>query len=134
MTMDDLNEWKYLNLEVEHYEKSLQEISGLRNSRWTMKHLYPLQREEYIAAVDGLEWIIQENLKKRRHELEKLQAFVDGIKDPFIYDLIRLKVLEGKTWEVMPAWMDRWGWYTPDGLKKALYRFLKKSEENSGAA
>lgn len=128
MTTRELDQLRYLKIEVRHYEEKLCEIELLRNDRMTTSHLNRQQRKEYVAAVDELEWILQEELEKQRRELERLQAFVDGIADPFIKDLIRLRFVEGMSLRTIPAWVVKWGWYTEDGVKQTIYRFLKKSE------
>jgi hypothetical protein len=56
---------------------------------------------EYAMKVTSLEEKIDKNMRKIIEELNRLERIIGGVQDPESRLILRLRIIEGKNWEVI---------------------------------
>lgn len=116
ITVYDLRDMRYLKIYLDCCAREIEQLERSKE-RWR-------NNREYIAAVNELLKTIKDTHKKDIARYEELCAFVDGITDREIKDLITAHYINGIPW--VKIGIDMYCG-SADGAKKMVYRYLKKN-------
>lgn len=138
MTRRDLEKVYYLKRELKMWEKRYEELiadmsqdtvapDGMPYSR-TNKVTSPTESKA-IQIADHVE-LIRGKAAEIRVAIREVEAFIVGIEDPFIRQIVELRCVFCLTWDDVA---DRIGQSaTPESVRKTYSRFIGKEFENAG--
>lgn len=131
MTKKELSQLYYLNREIEQIQLRITELENLATgctSKITgMPHAPGVvdKVSKYVAEIADLKCLLDLNLKKCFYELNRINRYIDTIDDARMRMILTLRFVNGLSWNQVAASIG--GGNTEDGVKKAVYRFLKKN-------
>lgn len=128
ITTDELKDLAYLSGEISLIDR---QINELKRPPY-LKDMRTAQREECTAALIELIALYRERRQKCAAQLEKLRAFVDGIKDPFTRELFQLRYGRALEWrDVNIVITEKRGlWYEDSSLRQICRRYLERYNSN----
>ena len=131
MTKKELSQLYYLNREIEEQQKRLKELECLATSCTAnitgMPQCSGISDKigKYTAEIADLKSLLDLNLKKCFFELNRLNRYINSVEDSEMRMILSLRYVNGMCWEQVAASINLYA--TADSVKKAAYRFLKKS-------
>lgn len=130
MTLEELQNLHYLPKEIAHYDAILADF----DKKYSAASIPLQQRLEYKAAIDDYRKAIVDNRNRCIRDLERLQSFVDNIKDPFI-QAIYIERFENNRewWDVAGELEEEFGPYIGPSLRMKVYRYLEKYNKSVAA-
>ena len=127
ITTDELKDLAYLPGEISLIDK---QINELKRPPY-LKDMRTVQREECTAALIELIALYRERRQKCAAQLEKLQAFMDGIDDPFTRELFRLRYGCALEWgQVSRITTEHGFYYADESLRQICRRYLERYNRN----
>lgn len=130
MTLEELQNLHYLPKEIAHYDAILADF----DKKYSAASIPLQQRLEYKAAIDDYRKAIVDNRNRCIRDLERLQSFVDNIKDPFIQAIYIERFGKNRAWwDVAAALAERFGRYTAPNLQNYAARYLAKHNKTVAA-
>lgn len=134
VTTDELKDLAYLPGEIKDLDR---EINELKHPPY-LDEMTGSMKVEYIAAIRELLRLLYKQRRKCMEKLEKPQAFMDSIDDPFVHEVFRLRYVCNMSWQhVNRIITERGFYYDEDSLRMICYRYLKeynRDEKEKGAA
>ncbi len=79
----------------------------------------------YVAEIADLKGLLDLNIKKCFYELNRLNRYIQGIKDSEMRMILSLRYINGLCWEQVAASISLYA--SGESVRKAHDRFLKKS-------
>lgn len=131
---EELGKLCYRRKEVEELERRLRELQSratgcVRRLTGLPGSGFPADSTgEYAAALLALKEELAGKREACLREIEALDAFVEEIEDPLMRLVIIYRYLYGYSWTQIA--MKLGGGNTPDGVRMAHNRFLKRYEQN----
>ena len=128
ITLNDLREIRYLKMEASHINRQIMELKKMSLTDMSIS-----QKTECAAAVTELIGNLQIRCCEIDSRLQMLLDFIDDIKDDFVRDLFAWRFIQGVRWRDISRHCENIGWYySEDGLKKIVCRYLKKRNRENG--
>ena len=122
MTLQRLDEYPYLEMEVEYYSSQIE--------RWKNKPLMGCnarQRAEYTKAVQELVGFYEMARNQKRKELDQIQSFFDNIAEPMYQKLFCLRYKRRLGWtEIWGKMSDAGYYYGADSYRILCSRYIEK--------
>lgn len=108
MTEQELSQLYWLNRETERLQKDLKELEQMTSYRASIltgmpKSSCKKEVADYIAEIADLKEIISLNLQKLQRERARLERYIGGVEDAEIRLIMRLRHINGMTWEDIGA-------------------------------
>jgi len=128
VTQNELSQLYWLNKETAQLQKELLELRHKGINILPVLSDMPKGRgvsdkvSDYVAEVVILEEIIKLNIQKIFYERNKLERYIAEIPDSEVRLIMRLRHINGMTWEAIGAEMG----YTESGIRKRYNRYLRK--------
>jgi hypothetical protein len=105
MTKRELSQLYWLNREIEEQQRRLDELESLATS--CTSRITGMPRSKglvdrlaiYTAEIADLRGLIDLNIKKCFYELNRLNRYINGIKDSQIRMILSLRYINGMTWQ-----------------------------------
>lgn len=128
MTKKDLAEIYYLKIEIDTLEEQIQTLRARVEKVTSTVSNMPRGSKtvDYKDILVDTVKLLTERKKEYNKRLFEIESDVAKIDDPFIRAIIRHKYIEQKSWQQVARAVG--GYNTADGVRMALYRFLKKCE------
>lgn len=129
--LSQLKQYRHLGREIASLEKQLQTRQpGADVVTDIVKGSMPeYPYVETSVKITGLNQRTVERLQRRYHRLraerENIEKLIDGISDSYIRNIISLRYVQGESWDTVAANSGKNT--SPDGVRKALERYFKKS-------
>ncbi len=131
MTLKELSQLYYLKREIEEDKKRLAELkaqipgyAGFAQSGMPSGNIKESQVERYAAEIADTEAIIAAKIVQCTYERNRLERYISGIPDSLTRQIFTLRFVECLRWDQVALKIG--GGNTPDGVKKRVYRYLKK--------
>jgi hypothetical protein len=134
VTTQELSQLYYLNREIEHLKTRIEELECIATSSTSritgMPHTTDISDKvgKYASEIADLKELLDLNLKKCFYELNRLNRYISSIQDSEIRLIITLRYINGLSWRQIAFSIG--GGNTEDGVKKIVYRYLKKNVYN----
>ena len=132
MTIEELNELRYLTEEEKKLRTEIEKIRFYGSSRKAACAAVgndPERVNQYRAVLRELEAVLRERFRMVRTRARELRKFLDQVDDPLVRELIELHCIEGRKWEKIATTMQKRGlYYTASGLAVKCRRYLSKLE------
>lgn len=132
MTIEELNELRYLTEEEKKLRTEIEKIRFCGSSRKAVCAAVgndPERVNQYRAAIRELEAVLRERFRMVCTRARELRKFLDQVDDPLVRELIELHCIEGRTWEKIATTMQKRGlFYSPNGFSAKCRRYLSKLE------
>lgn len=127
MTKKDLAQYRSLCDEILELETSIKkntEHSTVRGSDTEFPYLsHPMQVSGVQDTTDNQKTLIK--VRKLKLKKQEIESFIENIEDSLTRRIFRLRFIEGMNW--VKVAMQVGGNNTADGVKKACYRYMKKT-------
>ena len=135
MTNEALKQFKYQQKELEMWEKELEKIRIERERAEKMassllgRHMVAGKIEnDNMGLLPETEKEIEDIIKERLEKLQKAKkdviAYVNGIEDSYMRQVVFMRVVVGMTWKQVANELG--GSNTEDSVRRAYCRFLDK--------
>ncbi|EHN13420.1 hypothetical protein [Clostridium sporogenes] len=131
MTKKELSQLYYLNKEIGHLKNRIEELECIAISSTSqitgMPHATGISDKvgKYVAEIADLKELLDLNLKKCFYELNRLNRYINSVKDSQIRMILTLRYVNGLSWRQIAFSIG--GGNTEDSVKKLAYRYLKKN-------
>ena len=133
MTLKELSQLYYLTREIEEDKKRLAELkaripgyAGFIQSGMPGGNSRESQIERYAAEIADIEAIIAAKIIQCTYERSRLERYISGIPDSLTRQIFTLRFVDGLSWDQVALKIG--GGNMPDGVKKRVYRHLKKEK------
>ncbi|MGI6349316.1 MAG: hypothetical protein ACOXZ0_05310 [Eubacteriales bacterium] len=129
MTERELWQLQYLNTEVEMYERQIERLEALAEA--SVVHVTEAKVQisghsdkvgEYAVRLAALREKLEASRLKRLAEWERLEAYISGVEDGLIRQILQLRFVEGLSWQQVATGVG--GRNTQDSVRKACRRHL----------
>lgn len=134
MTIEELNELRYLTEEEKKLRTEIEKIRFYGSSRKAVCAAVgndPERVNQYRAVIRELEAVLRERFRMVRTRARELQKFLDQVDDPLIRELIELHCIDGHPWTKIATIMQKRGlFYSAHGLSIKCRRYLSKGSKN----
>ncbi len=131
MTKKELSQLYYLKKEIKEQQKRLSElealatsctakITGLPNGNGVSDKI-----ANYATEIADLKSLLDLNLKKCFYELNRLNAFINGIDDSLMRQIVLYRFEDLMSWRQIAIAIG--GNNKADSLRKKLFRYLKSN-------
>lgn len=135
MTKKELSQLYYLNREIAQLQARLAEVECLATSCTPTITGMPRasgvsdKLSKYAAEIADLKSLLDLNLKKCFYELNRLNRYIQSVKDSEMRMILSLRYVNGLCWEQVAASISMYA--TEDSVRKAHDRFLRKNKKLS---
>lgn len=105
VTKQELSQLYDLNREIEQQQCRLEELESVLQGKSNKITGIPLSltlQEEVLnckSEIVDLQELISHNMKKCWYELKKINFFIDSVKDSKMRQILRLRYINGLTWQ-----------------------------------
>jgi hypothetical protein len=105
MTKKELSQLYYLNREIEELQKRIMELEALAFSCTVQVTGMPSNNGftdrlgQYVAEIVDLKTLLNINLKKCIHELNRLNHYIQSIDDSEMRLILSLRYVKGLSWQ-----------------------------------
>lgn len=128
MTIKELSQLYFLNLEIEKQKQRLAELES--DAFNTTPQLTGMPSGTcvndkvgmYAAEIADLKELISLNIQKCWYERNRLERYIQGIDDSQIRQILTLRFVEGLKWEEVA---DELKGVTSESVKKQCYRYIR---------
>ena len=128
MTIKELSQLYFLNLEIEKQKQRLAELeadafnitpqlTGMPSGTCVNDKV-----GMYAAEIADLKELISLNIQKCWYERNRLERYIQGIDDSQIRQILTLRFVEGLKWEEVA---DELKGVTSESVKKQCYRYIR---------
>ena len=131
MTRKELSQLYYLKKEIKQQQIMLEELEALATSCTSKITWFPHgpgiddKIGNYAAQIADLKTLIDLNLNKCLCELNRLNQYIQSVKDPLIKQIILYRFENHMSWNQIERTIG--GNNNSESLRKKLYRYLKKN-------
>lgn len=130
MTIKELSQLYYLNREIERDKQRMEELRAAATDTAVkitgLPHVSGISNKTALAAeIADIASIIEAKQQMCIAEYNRLCRYVAGIDDSLMRQIISLRFINGLTWRQVAQHIG--GGNTEDTVKRACYRYLKKS-------
>lgn len=138
MSKEELEHLRSLNRELEHDLRRLHElesaVSGRTSSISGLPHIGVLQDNVslYISIIDELKRVIMDRVLESILEYAKLNAFINGIEDPLLRQILLYRYVDNLQWRQIAARVG--GDNTASSVRKIAERYLKTLPQDTSKA
>ncbi len=119
MTKEELSQLYWLNREVINIKKSL---SDLEENKGLLASMSKDDILKYSAEINELKESFEKGIKRCFFEIDKINDFINGIKDSQMRLIISLKFVDGLTWQQVAM---RIGEYDESYVRRKFNRFIE---------
>ena len=126
MTKKELSQLYYLNREIEQYKKRLQEIEKVTPGIPIQDDVDLERMGDYAAEMSDLKALIELNIQKCWHELNRVNRYIESIDDSLMRQIMTYRYVYRMTWNQVADNVG--GNNTEDSVRIAHNRFLKKNK------
>ena len=133
MTVQELNRWRYLDLQIEDLKIKINELEDLATGGTS--HITGMPKSpnttdrmaEYVSKMVDLKNILAERYRDCVECRIRLENYIDSIAyDPYMQTIITLRYVNGLTWNEISDRVSN-GSVDPETIRKAHNRFLTKN-------
>jgi len=134
MTKKELSQLYYLNREIEEQQRRLAELEAVATSCTATITGFPKANNisdmlaEYAVEIADLKALLDLNLKKCFHELNRLNQYIQSVDDSQMRMLLSLRYINGFSWRQIAFSIG--GGNTDEGVRQMAHRFIKKNCRN----
>ena len=135
MTIKELSQLYYLNLEIEADKRRLADLEAAVTSISSphpsgMPHTPGVQDKvsRYVAEMLDLEAIIAAKQLQCIHERNRLERYIAEIPDSLTRQIFQCRFCEGMSWRQTACVVGNGG-MAEDSVKKVCYRYLARTNE-----
>ena len=131
MTSSELKNLYYLKKEIKQQQRRIAELEAAATNCSTKITGLPSGKGisdkigNYAAQIADLKALLDLNLKKCFYELNRLDRFIQSVKDPLLRQILTCRFVNGYSWRKIAYTVG--GNNTPDGLRVKMMRFLQKN-------
>ena len=131
MTKKELSQLYYLKKEIKQQQRRIAELEAVATNCSTKITGLPSGKGisdkigNYAAQIADLKALLDLNLKKCFYELNRLDRFIQSVKDPLLRQILTCRFVNGYSWRKIAYTVG--GNNTPDGLRVKMMRFLQKN-------
>ena len=131
LTERELNQLYWLNRETEKLQQDLRKLETLGLYKAPIITDVPRGNSQddkiaaYVAELLDLKGIVTANLTKIFHERSRLERYIDTVDDAEMRLIIRLRHINGLTWEEIGYEVNR----SKSGVFRKYQRYLKKCQQ-----
>ena len=128
MTIKELSQLYFLNLEIEKQKQRLAELESDAFNTTPQLTVMPSgtcvndKVGMYAAEIADLKELISLNIQKCWYERNRLERYIQGIDDSQIRQILTLRFVEGLKWEEVA---DELKGVTSESVKKQCYRYIR---------
>lgn len=128
MTVKEMFQLYYLNREIEHLQRQLEELECLAEGTTQvitgMPHGSGASDKvgRYAVRIADLRSMIDNRKARCWDELNRLNAYIDGVEDSLTRQILTLRYVNGLSWQQVADSVG--GANTEDSVKKTCYRYL----------
>lgn len=128
MTVREMSQLYYLNREIEQLERQLEELEclaeGTTQAITGMPHGSGTSDKvgRYAVRIADLRSMIDNRKARCWDELNRLNAYIDGVKDSLTRQILSLRYVNGLSWQQVADNVG--GANAEDSVKKICYRYL----------
>lgn len=128
MTVKEMSQLYYLNREIEHLQRQLEELECLAEGTTQvitgMPHGSGTSDKvgRYVVQIADLRSMIDNRKARCWDELRRLNAYIDGVEDSLTRQILTLRYVNGMSWQQVADSVG--GANTEDSVKKICYRYL----------
>lgn len=135
MTLKELSQLYYLNLEIERDQEQLKvlrakasdpsgsKITGMPVGGGRINLL-----ERYAAEIVDLEAVIAAKQQRCIHERHRLERYIASIPDSLTRQIFQLRFINGLNWVKIAFSLG--GGNTEEGVRKRVYRYLEQANKD----
>lgn len=129
MTKKELSQLRYLNREIERDQRRLEELMAFAQGKAVTITGMPRGGGisdtvgQCAAEIADLKRSIEIKIQRSWRQLVKLQAFINGVEDCQLQEILTLRYVNGLSWNQVAVCIG--GGNTADGVRKMHDRFLK---------
>lgn len=131
MTREKLSQLYYLKKEIKQLELQIAELEAMADGHIINTTGLPSGKGvsdkvgNYAAQIVDLKALLDLNLKKCFHELNKLNRYIQSVDDPLVRQILVCRFEQNMTWQQIENAIG--GGNSSEGLRKKMYRFLKNN-------
>lgn len=128
LTVKEMSQLYYLNREIEHLQRQLEELECLAEGTTQvitgMPHGSGTSDKvgRYAVRIADLRSMIDNRKARCWDELHRLNAYIDGVEDSLTRQILTLRYVNGMSWQQVADSVG--GANTEDSVKKICYRYL----------
>ena len=131
MTKHELSQLYYLNREIVQLQMRLEELEGLATSCTSHITGMPMVQgisdkiAKYAVEIADLKGILDLSLKRCFYELNRLNRYIESVKDVEVRLILSLRYVNGLGWNQVAASISPYA--TEDSIRMLHNRFLKNN-------
>lgn len=128
MTVKEMSQLYYLNREIEHLQRQLEELECLAEGTTQvitgMPHGSGTSDKvgRYAVRIADLRSMIDNRKARCWDELNRLNAYIDGVEDSLTRQILTLRYVNGLSWQQVADSVG--GGISSDGVRKIQQRYL----------
>ena len=128
MTVKEMSQLYYLNREIEHLQRQLEELECLAEGTTQvitgMPHGSGTSDKvgRYAVRIADLRSMIDNRKARCWDELNRLNAYIDGVEDSLTRQILTLRYVNGLSWQQVADSVG--GGISADGVRKIQQRYL----------
>lgn len=128
MTVKEMSQLYYLNREIEHLQQQLEELECLAEGTTQvitgMPHGSGTSDKvgRYAVRIADLRSMIDNRKARCWDELNRLNAYIDGVEDSLTRQILTLRYVNGLSWQQVADSVG--GGISSDGVRKIQQRYL----------
>lgn len=128
LTVKEMSQLYYLNREIEHLQRQLEELECLAEGTTQMITGMPHgsgtsdKVGRYAVRIADLRSMIDNRKARCWDELNRLNAYIDGVEDSLTRQILTLRYVNGLSWQQVADSVG--GGISSDGVRKIQQRYL----------
>lgn len=135
MTVKELSQVYMLQQEIDRYDRRIDELRAQRTAIQAPSfdkepggHGDPAHSkiETLTAEIIDLEELLRLHRRQRVLECQRLERYIAGVEDPVVRQIMQMRFADLVQWPEIAKEMN----YSIEAVKKRLYRYLEKHDEN----
>lgn len=129
MTVKEMSQLYHLNREIDHLQRQLEELECLAEGTTQVITGMPHgggtsdKVGRYATRIADLRSMIDNRKTRCWDELNRLNAYIDGVEDSLTRQILTLRYVNGLSWQQVADSMG--GANTEGAVKQLAYRYLK---------
>lgn len=133
MTKHELSQLYHINREIELLKRQLSELETTAENTTTSITGLPRGNDmsdkvgKYATEIADLKSLIEVNMRRCYYELNRLNKYINSIKDSEMRQILRLRYINGMSWQQVACSI---GHYDESYVRKKHNKFLKLSEKS----
>lgn len=128
LTVKEMSQLYYLNREIEHLQRQLEELECLAEGTTQVITGMPHgggtsdKVGRYAVRIADLRSMIDNRKARCWDELNRLNAYIDGVEDSLTRQILTLRYVNGLSWQQVADSVG--GGISADGVRKIQQRYL----------